>query len=256
MDPVTAATVASAAISVGKGVHQAYKAHKLSQKKRPTYKRPKEIDEAANIYRQKAAGLGLPGEELMREQIQAQQSNIIEKGRAAGDSNAYLQSLTAAGKSGIDAERAMRLEALQRKDAAMGELAGFKANTEAAYTDKEWDYNKNQPYQGAMAAASALKEASFKNIESGLNKGIGAATGGAGGAGGTSSIAGTEGAAGAAPQRTGAVPTSKPGVSAPTAKQISTNSLDKFPQQKVMKLRQEGFDDAQIEGILMGKIGG
>ena len=248
MDPVTAAMIGSAAISVGKGAKQAYDASKIKNK-RPVYKRPKEITEASNIYKQKAAGLGLPGEELMREQIQSQQSNVIEKGRGAGDSAAYLQTLAGTAKSGINAEREMRLKAIERKDQATSDLATFKTNVGAKYSDKEFDYNKDKPFQTAMATKSALNEAAFKNVEAGLNKGIGAATGGMGGAGGTSSIAGTEGSA-------GATPTSKIGINAPKSPGLSTNSLNKFPQQKVMKLKSEGFSDAQIEGILMGKIGG
>jgi hypothetical protein len=34
------------------------------------------------------------------------------------------------------------------------------------YRDKEFDYNMNQPYQNNMAAASALREGSYRNAQS------------------------------------------------------------------------------------------
>jgi hypothetical protein len=34
------------------------------------------------------------------------------------------------------------------------------------YRDKEFDYNMNQPYQNNMAAASALREGSYRNVQS------------------------------------------------------------------------------------------
>jgi len=276
MDPVTASMIASAGISLGKGAHQAYKAHKLSQTKRPEYKTPKGIKQAGNIYRKRASGLALPGESMLREEIQGQQANLIEKGRGAGDPTAYLRSLSSATDSGIDAERQMRLKAIQRKDQATSDLAGFN-EIEAEYQDKEFDINKMQPYKSAMASASALKEAAFKNVESGLNKGIGAAagSGGAGGGmgsmGGGSAVAGSEGTAGSgtigSPQPTSTgintpgmgsnTPTST-GMSMPTAPTTTpqNTNLSMYPQGKVNDLRNKGFNDAQIKNILSGNISG
>lgn len=177
MDPLTGSALLAAVPAVTKGVTgliQMGKAGKLGRK-RPIYRRPKEIIEATKSAKLRASGIRLPGQGKIEEGMEAGTSNLIRQAEKASDPGAFLQTLTTqvgktqAEKTKLGIKAAQEYQARQKeKDAALKEAAKF--------TEKEFDINKMQPYKEAAAAKSALTEAGIKNIASGVTGVAGAAS--------------------------------------------------------------------------------
>lgn len=152
-------------IQAGKGIGQSFRAQGIERDNvRPNYQTPRQIFESTNLTRGAYMDPNLPGQSLMQDRIGAQaQSGYRAAREAATGSAGLLAATTGINQGALDATRDLQIEAArqQERDQRMYQQA---LREEATYADREFDVNKMQPYLDAAAAASALREASSRNI--------------------------------------------------------------------------------------------
>jgi hypothetical protein len=191
MDPITIALLlASAVPGIVSGISQARQGKKQMDKAdelikgagdRPDYEVPDYINKILRL-REDAAKGGLPGEGLMKEDIQATTARGITAAGQLADSP--VAALTGA-QASLDRERgAMRdlqIRAAQYQRMAEGDLAGAYG-TAAQYEDQAFNINQMQPWEIAQNRADAYRfyggqnrAAGMDTAMSGLAQGLGAA---------------------------------------------------------------------------------
>ena len=168
MIPVMAlANLAAGAVQGGMKIAAANKQDKQAQDlrkqfPRPTYQIPEGINQATNIARMLSLQ-GLPGQNLALDQLRQSSASGVRAvtdlaqdpaTKAAMAAGLYSQEMNQVNQLNM-ADAQARINNLQSLGSAYGILAG--------YQDKKFDINKMQPYDNAMAAASALTGASMQN---------------------------------------------------------------------------------------------
>ena len=136
---------------------------------RPLFKTPPQIAEVVKNSRNLATNPDLIGADTLRKQ-QASLSagaaqNMLNAGADAGQVMAGLTGLNNnANKAAQNIQQEQNLQRLRGIEALNNAL-----NTEAEFDLKEFDYNKNQPYQNAQMAAQAQIAASQKQKDNMAN---------------------------------------------------------------------------------------
>lgn len=161
------ATLAAGAVQGGMKIasanKQARQAEELRRQfPRPTYEIPGAINQSTNIARLLAME-GLPGQELAADQLRQSTASGV---RAVTDL-AQDPATKAAMAAGLYSQELGQINQLNMADAQartnnLQNLQGAYGILEQ-YQDKRFDINQMQPYQDAMAAASALTGASMQN---------------------------------------------------------------------------------------------
>jgi hypothetical protein len=213
MEPITTAlligSAVKGAVGLAKGIFGASQASKARKEQkslwdnRPTYERPEEVNEMLDLYRQSAARTQLPGQDLMEEKIgSATAFGARSAERFAPSSTAALGAVTDLYGREQNAVRDLGIQFAQYKAAQEAQLArGLQVG--AQYSDQEFQYNKQQPWDIRMNEASSQRQAGAANFWEGL-QGVGSAAmdfvgtkyaanafggGGFGGAGGGTPVA-------------------------------------------------------------------
>jgi hypothetical protein len=150
----------SGAIQVGKGKTMA------KNNIRPVYQRPGEVNQGLALAEQGYYNAVMPGTSQAINNISAS---------GAGSFNAATQAASSSGDvldaiSKINFNQGQQFNDLASQQALykqqqLGNLQSQLANS-AQYTDKEFSYNKDSPYQDEAAAASAMIGAGNQNIGS------------------------------------------------------------------------------------------
>ena len=139
---------------------------------RVDYTRPEEVDEAGRIVRLRASNPFLPGQNLMEQNVMG----------ATADTVNNIQDMGGVG----DLYMTQRNQNAAMNDIGIQSAANNMKNeitllnqleTEADYTDKEFDYNVNIPYQEKRKDALSRIGAGMQNLFGGLNTIASGATG-------------------------------------------------------------------------------
>jgi hypothetical protein len=139
---------------------------------RVDYTRPEEVDEAGRIVRLRASNPFLPGQNLMEQNVMG----------ATADTVNNIQDMGGVG----DLYMTQRNQNAAMNDIGIQSAANNMKNemtllnqleTEADYTDKEFDYNVNIPYQEKRQDALSRIGAGMENLFGGLNTIASGATG-------------------------------------------------------------------------------
>lgn len=160
--------LAPAAINLTKAGIQGYKANQLGKTPRPTYEIPQAIQEATNSARYQAGMTQLPGQNLMEDRLGRNTSNALADLKEVSNSPSQLgANLAKVYGSQMNAENDLVIKAGQNwmnNQSLLRNQLGALGNAQ----NYQFDYNQNQPYQNNMAARSALKEGSFRNLSAGV----------------------------------------------------------------------------------------
>lgn len=170
VSPVGAGLAAAlAAYQFGEGVSQTRKGKKLLNTARPVYKTPQAEEDAYKAARFNYGTGASNIQEAGRNQLDAnygQQVGAIDQ--AATDSSGMLAALTAANASRNRANIELNNNAISQKQNDLNSLLSA-SHVYSQYKDKEWDWNKKQPYEDTMLAASSLIKAGKENKFNALN---------------------------------------------------------------------------------------
>ena len=149
----------------GMGIYQAILANQLRKKyQRPELKTPEAFDTALKNIEALSLGTSLPGQSIAEEKIGATTQAGVKSAQESGQSSSGI--LNAISKmygqeQGQQADLAVKgAEYHTERQAALAGMLEKKAGLE----QKEWEYNKQQPYEAAMSAAKELSTASQSNI--------------------------------------------------------------------------------------------
>jgi hypothetical protein len=147
-----------------KGVQQGAQAKKLANTPRPQYQIPQEVLQSLNQAKYMASMTELPGQNLMESKIGQNVSKGISELERVSSNPADLASNVSRMYLGAnDQINNIGVQAAQQWLQNQGML-GNKLENMGAYRDKEFQLNQMDPYQNNMAAASALREGSFRNL--------------------------------------------------------------------------------------------
>lgn len=149
-------------------------AGQLANNRRPS--RPQyEIPSAVRSYltrRNVMANQDMPGRDLIEDRIGANVANTIgDVNRAASSSGAALGAITNVNQRAQEAISDLGIQSAQYRQQQMDKAAEAQRYM-ADYQEKEWEYNKNLPYQRAMNEYTQKKQAGNANLWGGL-EGIG-----------------------------------------------------------------------------------
>lgn len=185
-----------------KGIQQSKQGKKiLANTVRPNYDIPQATTDSYNASRLNYGTNATAQEENALNSIDATGAQTIGAiNQTATDSSSLLASLTAAQKSMNNAKVQAGDAAIRTHQQDLNTMINT-GNTYANEVKNAWEWNKKQPYQDAMLAASSLIKAGEENKYGAINDiataGVSLFGGGAGGEGG--GVAGKAGAGGAAP---------------------------------------------------------
>lgn len=130
--------------------------------KRPMYSAPSSIKENTQNMRMLYQNPNMLGYNLLNKQRLSEQAATLralkESGAGGGNLHAAMVGLN---DNANKADQDMQIAQNDQKTRALQGL-GQALTTEAQYADKEFAYNKDQPYQNAQAAAAAQIQASQK----------------------------------------------------------------------------------------------
>jgi hypothetical protein len=157
--------LASSIAQMVKGAKQAKEGRKeMKGLVRPNYQRPEEIDQLNRMTALRAANPELAGQRQMEESVGQSTASALNAAKDFGSSNdiykAQINENNAMAGIGIQAAQQRLASEAQRLNAL---------NTMADYTDKEFDYNQNIPYQEDRKSAMSKIAAGEQNINTGLN---------------------------------------------------------------------------------------
>lgn len=148
---------------------QAKKAKEFEKTQRPEYNTPDSVLSATDLAQQAFLNTQLPGQRVAEERISAGTADTIRAAKeAAGGSAGLLSTITAADRNRSNAYKDLGVEAARQQTIDQRNLQE-QLNRQGTYEDRAWEYNQNMPYQSAMAASSALKESSSRNLFNALN---------------------------------------------------------------------------------------
>lgn len=168
--------VASAAYKFIAGSKQVKDGKRIEKNNKfTTYQRPTEVTEALNLAQRNLSN-GMPGSDLYENRIISNAGAAFNAASNGASSSADI--IDSATKIGMNTNRAMQDLGLQEDNftqRALGQVTD-QLNNNAAYSDKEFMYNIDQPYQRKAAAASALIGAGNQNKFSAVDDLMGVAT--------------------------------------------------------------------------------
>lgn len=181
MTPVGWATLAAQGIPIAldliKAAKQKHQLNQLEKVERPKYNIPQGVLDAVNQSKYLAGMRELPGQNLMEARLGQNTSKGIAEMRNVAANPADLASnvakLYASQNQGL---QDIGMRAGQNWLGQQGQLNQALQRL-GNYQDKQFEYNQNQPYQAAKGAESALRQASYENLYSGLS-GVGSAVAG------------------------------------------------------------------------------
>lgn len=168
-----------AATKGGMAAYQNKMANKVA-KPRPTYNRPKEVVLAQGLAEN---AYNSAGDTRLEEQAidNTTQNAAYQLGNSGNSSATNMAMIAAINANANRAKVEATLNGRQRKDQMRGQFSN-QLNQNAAYSDKEFQVNKFEPYQNAALAAQQLKSAAGKNMEGAIKDliagGLNAASGG------------------------------------------------------------------------------
>jgi hypothetical protein len=139
------------------------------------YVRPNEATEALNLAERNYRN-GMPGSDLYENRINSSAGTAFSAASNAASSSGDV--LDAATKINMNTNRAMQDLGVQEDNFTQMALGQYtdQLGKNAAYSDKEFSYNIDQPYQRRAAAASALIGAGNQNKYSGIDDAMGIVT--------------------------------------------------------------------------------
>lgn len=145
------------------------------QNKFTNYVRPTEATEALNLTERNFRN-GMPGSDLYENRINSNAGAAFNAASNAASSSGDL--LDAATKINMNTNRAMQDLGIQEDNFTQRALGQYtdQLGKNAVYSDKEFSYNIDQPFQAKAAAASALIGAGNQNKFSGFDEAMGVAT--------------------------------------------------------------------------------
>ncbi len=171
MDPITMMALSQLipmGVKLGKSAIQGNQAKKLAETPRPEYQIPEEVMQSLNQAKILASMRELPGQNLMEDKIgQNISKGVSELERVSSNPSQLSSNVAKMFMGGNDQLNNIGVQAAQQWLQNQGML-GNALNNVGTFRDKEFDYNKNQPYQNNMAAAAALREGSFRNFNEGM----------------------------------------------------------------------------------------
>ena len=169
MLPLIAAAIPSVFQGIT-GAIQAGKGRRMAENNiRPTYNRPKEATEALALSSNNYLNSGMPGKNGLVNQIGSANANALDMAtQAASSGGDVLDAITKLNYNEQQQLNQVAAQEAQFKDAQLKDYQN-QLGIAAGYSDKEFAYNKDQPYQDRAAAASSLIEAGNTNVGSGLN---------------------------------------------------------------------------------------
>lgn len=137
-------------------------ADQYAKTKRPLYETPTPIKQNLAIAKN-LAGSRMTGEGFLRSRLDRTLANATKDATTAGqDSSSILNTIAAASSNQMAGESDLTYKGQQWHDAQTKGLMN-QNQVSANYLDKEWDWNKKQPYTDAMAASSALRNSALQN---------------------------------------------------------------------------------------------
>lgn len=157
------------------GMGQARRGRKLAASNHhPTYMRPVESTQALNLAEQNYRN-GMPGEQLYLNDIQSSQAAALESATQGASGSGDI--IDAATKINANAGNSYNDFVKTRAGYKAGALQNYigQLGNQAHYSDKEFQYNQDEPYKEKAATASALIGAGNQNIYSGIDDITGAA---------------------------------------------------------------------------------
>lgn len=176
MDPLTLSMIiggATQAFKIGDGIIQKRKGNKLLEDNvRPTYNRPGEIDENLALSRLGASGIGVPGQDMIQQNMDSTLGNLGRQAKdVSGSSAEALSALTSAyGNQQVqNRELGVAGAEMQMKNR---ELLKESLRLSASYTDQEFAANEMQPFLDDAAAGGSLVNSGLTNVYSGI-EGVG-----------------------------------------------------------------------------------
>ena len=159
---LSAATAIPEIIKLVTAAKQQQLADKYGQTPRPTYTVPGSQTEAVTNARNQAYSTTLPGQQTMEDQLGANTAAATQNASNKGNPADILATISSLNNNQNNAQNNINTSAAQYKNQSMGEL-NTQLGQNAAYQDKAFQVNQMEPYNNAMKAASALKNASLLN---------------------------------------------------------------------------------------------
>lgn len=161
----------SAGFQLYSGLKQLRQASQINPGARPTYATPEAVKQATGIA-QNNANSAMPGFGQAIARLGANTASTIKAAQETGSPNNALAVIAAAGDSQNNATNSLATQNAQFMRQGSMALMG-QLNTVGQYQDKEWQLNKQKPYEDAVAAKAALTQAGNTNLAGGLT-GVGA----------------------------------------------------------------------------------
>jgi len=162
-----AAQAIPTAINLAQAISQKKKANEFAKTQRPQYEIPQGVLDAVNQSKYLASMRELPGQNLMEGRLgQNTAKGIAEMKNVAANPADLASNVARMYGAQNDAMNNIGIQAGQNWLGQQGQL-NQALNRLGQYQQQQWDYNQNQPYQNAMAAASALREGAFRNAMAG-----------------------------------------------------------------------------------------
>jgi hypothetical protein len=181
MDPITMALLAQlvpVGFDLAKSTIQKKQLNQFAKVERPKYNIPQGVLDAVNQSKYLASMRELPGQNLMEGRLGQNTAKGIAEMRNVAANPADLASnvakLYASQNQGL---QDIGMRAGQNWLGQQGQLNQSLSRL-GNYQDKQFEYNQNQPYQAAKAAESALRQASYENLYSGITGFANTAAGG------------------------------------------------------------------------------
>jgi len=143
-------------------------ANRLASMKRPSYQIPSSIMEYLNQAKFNAMANGLPGQAQLEAKQAGQQANAIGAiQRSQGSPSAMLTGIAAVNQNALQAGQDLAVKGAQYRAGQQGQY--YNALRAMGNEQKaQWEWDKKSPYLNAMAAASALRNASMRNLQGGV----------------------------------------------------------------------------------------
>lgn len=181
MDPITMMLLAQlvpAGLNLGKAAVQKHQINQLKKVERPKYNIPQGVLDAVNQSKYLASMRELPGQNLMEARLgQNTAKGIAEMRNVAANPSDLASNVAKLYGSQNQGLQDIGMKAGQNWLGQQGQLNQALLRL-GNYQDKQFEYNQNQPYQAAKGAESALRQASYENLYSGITGIANAAAGG------------------------------------------------------------------------------
>lgn len=133
------------------------------EQNRPTYTRPEEVNQSGRIARLRASNPFLPGQELMEQGVRGTTAQTVQNIKDMGGVGDLYMAQINENKSLNEIGVQSAQQTLQNELNLIKQL-----ESEADYTDKEFDFNQNIPFQEKRQDALSRIGAGMQNLFGGL----------------------------------------------------------------------------------------